>query len=152
MKHVRSLSELDAEYGTLTEGQRRRTLDRKGGEFDPYNRATCLRRAAKVLFDAQIGFSLCFADLADAVRGYVGAHPSNPFPLWEACMIDWPERDDLMRQVREIMTAEEAPEVPSFSDFDTDMPTMLLNYARLMRERVGRVDLTVHVARSIPPK
>lgn len=136
---MESLSALDAEYGTRSEQAVRKILSHKGGEFDPHGRGTCLRRAAKVLFDAGIGFSLCFAGLGAALEQYMGAAtPKKVLDPWRACMVDWPEREELLAEVAQILTAETPLPAPSFSDFDTDMPTMLVAYAKLLRERLGR--------------
>lgn len=137
MKRVKSLAELDAEYRTRPEQAIRETLARKGGEFDPYARGTCLRRAAKVLFDAGIGVNLCYDGLATALETFMRAHPEKLLGLLESIVADWPDKVEFMKGIAAILSSEAEPFVPSFSDFDTDEPTMIRYYACLLRQRFG---------------
>jgi len=137
MKHVKSLPDLDAVYGTRPEQAIRRTLARKGGSFDPKARGTCLRRAAKALFDAGIGVNLCFDGLAAALETFMRKHPEKLLPLLESIVVDWPDKVEFMEGIAAILSSETEPFVPSFSDFDVDEPTMIRYYASLLRQRFG---------------
>jgi hypothetical protein len=137
MKHVKSLLDLDNEYGTRPENAVRESLARSGAKFDPYNRSTCLRRAAKALFDAGIGVNLCFDGLAAALETFMRAHPGKLFALLESIVTDWPDKSEFMEGIAAILSSETEPFVPSFSDFDVDEPTMIRYYACLLRQRFG---------------
>jgi len=138
MKHVRSLPELDVEYGTRPEKDVHAHLARTGGKFDPYARGTCLRRAAQALFDAGIGVNLCFDGLATALEAFMRKDPEKLLALLESIVIDWPDRVEFMKGIASILSSEAEPFVHSFSDFDVDEPTMIRYYACLLRQRYGR--------------
>jgi hypothetical protein len=132
-----NLRELDAQYGTLDESKRRKLLGKKGGSFDPYSRSTCLRRAAKALFDSGIEVNLCFDGLATALEAFMRAHPEKLLALLESIVVDWPDKVEFMDGIAAILSSEAEPFVPSFSDFDVDEPTMIRYYACLLRQRFG---------------
>ena len=137
MKHVRSLPDLDAEYGTRPEEAVHAHLARTGGKFDPMARTTCLRRAAKALFDAGIGVNLCFDGLATALEAFMRKHPEKLLTLLESIVVDWPDKAEFMKGIAEILYSKTEPFVPSFSDFDVDEPKMITYYACLLRQRYG---------------
>lgn len=137
MKHVKSLVDLDKEYGTRSEEAVREHLAQAGAEFDPRARTTCLRRAAKALFDAGIGVNLCFDGLATALETFMRAHPEKLLTLLESIVVDWPDKDEYMKSIAAILSSETEPVVLSFSDFDVDEPTMIRYYACLLRQRYG---------------
>jgi hypothetical protein len=135
---MKSLREYDETFGAHDESVTKAVAARKGIEFDPYHRGTCMRRAAKALFDAGIGFNLCFEGLGAALEEYMWKYPDKLMGYLEEIITDWPNRKEYAKEIEKILFSKEEPSVPPFDAFDVDEPRMIKYYASMLRQRYGK--------------